>query len=118
MLKDHKAKITVRIESYAGSIASVIAMAGDTVIMPANTFLMIHNPAAGADGEAEVLRDIADLLDKMRANMIAAYAGKSGQTAEEIGKLMDATTWLTAAEAKALGFAAEVTAAVNLAEKF
>src|SRR3546814_1388028 len=54
----------------------------------------------------------------MRDNMIAAYAGKSGQTAEEIGKLMDATTWLTAAEAKELGFADEVTGEVKMAAKF
>ena len=100
MLKNHDADVTVYVDSWAASIASVIAFAGKKIIMPANTFLMIHNPSGCAHGDASYLRSVADWLDKLQ-NMIAeTYANATEKaTVEEIKELMDKETWLTAAEA-------------------
>src|SRR5690554_544642 len=70
MLKRHKAYVNVFIDGIAASIASLIAMAGDKVIMPANAMMMIHNPWVFATGNANDLRKIADDLDKIRDSMI------------------------------------------------
>lgn len=105
MLKNHKAKVVVRIEGLAASAASIVAMSGNTIIMPSNAMMMIHNPMTIAIGNQNELRKTADDLDKMREAMIAVYTEKTGQTAEKITELLDAETWLTASDAKELGFA-------------
>ena len=99
-------------------MASVIAMAGDTITMPENALMMIHNPWGGAVGDAEEMRKTADLLDKMKKALISAYADKTGKDEEEIGSLMDSETWMTGAEAVAAGFATQTTDAVQLAASF
>ncbi|MBT0437829.1 Clp protease ClpP, partial [Morganella morganii subsp. morganii] len=83
-LKGHDAKITVYIDGLAASMASVIAMVGDTVIMPENAMMMIHKPWGIAWGDADEMRDYADLLDKLENVLIPAYVAKTGKTAEEI----------------------------------
>lgn len=100
MLKSHNAEVTVYIDSWAASIASVIAFAGNKIVMPENTFLMIHNPTGGCFGDAEYLRSVADWLDKLR-NMIAeTYAGfAKTASVDEIKEMMDKETWFTAKEA-------------------
>jgi len=108
MLKRHKAQINVYIDGLAASIASLIAMVGDRVIMPANAMMMIHNPWTFASGNANDFRKLADDLDKIRDSMVVAYKEKSGLEAEEIIKIMDAETWLTAEECKNYGFADEI----------
>ena len=100
MLASHDAPVTVYIDSWAASIASVIAFCGTKIVMPENTFMMIHNPRGGGFGDSEYLRSIATWLDKLR-NMIAeTYQKFSNKTMEEIIALMDAETWLTATECK------------------
>ena len=73
----HKAEVHVRIDGLAASIASVIAMAGDTIEMPENAILMIHDPFAVVMGNSEELRKMADTLEKIKAGLITAYSKKS-----------------------------------------
>ena len=107
-LRRHNAEITVYIDGLAASAASVIAMAGDRVIMPANAMMMIHNPWTGTYGEAKDMRKMADTLDSVRDSIVAAYREKTGLEDSAIIELMDAETWMTGAEAVELGFADEV----------
>lgn len=104
-LKSHPAKITCRIEGVAMSAASIIAMAGDEIIMPANTMMMIHNPWTYAQGDANELREVADVLDKFGQLLLTTYTDRTGKSAEEIQILLDEETYMTAAEAVELGFA-------------
>lgn len=105
MLKRHPAHVSVYVDGLAASIASVIAMAGDTVIMPLNAMMMIHQPWTWASGNAEDFRRLADDLDKVAESIVAAYESKTGLDRDEIVALMDAETWMTAEEAVELGFA-------------
>lgn len=106
-LKRHPAHKTVYVDGFACSIASVIAMAGDEVIMPKNALMMIHNMWMCAVGNAAELRKAAEDLDTINAAGRAAYLEKSnGKIAEEkLIELMDAETWLTAEECIEYGFA-------------
>ncbi|UJH74363.1 Clp protease ClpP [Burkholderia cenocepacia] len=103
-VRRHSGKVTGRVDGVAASAASLILMACDTIEMPSNARLMIHNPNTVAAGEAGQLRKLADLLDSTSDSMLAAYVERSGRTAEEVRAIMDAETWLTAAQAKEQGF--------------
>ena len=109
-LKRHKAHKNVYVDGIAASIASVIAMAGDTVYMPKNAMMMVHNPWDIVMGNAEDMRKHADSLDKIRGALVAAYMSRlEGKTSEEtLSDLMDAETWLTAQECLDYGFADEL----------
>lgn len=113
-LKQHPATVVAYIDGLAASMASVIAMAADRIVMPENALMMIHNPWTVSYGDAEQLRKDADLLDKVKASLISAYR-RSGKSDDEIAALMDAETWFTGEEAVAAGFADEVEAAIPLA---
>lgn len=108
---------SICIESIAASMASVICMAFDTVIMPSNAFLMIHSNWGGAVGTAEDLREYADLLDKWRASMGKAYQDKAkGKLSEEqLAQFFKEDTWLSAQEAVALGLADQIIEPLQLA---
>jgi hypothetical protein len=89
--------------------------------MAENGMMMIHNPWTVAFGESKDMRKSADLLDKLKENIISAYASRTGIKREELGEMMDEETWLTAKEAKTLGFVTEITerfSARNSFEKF
>ena len=107
-LARHPAELTVVVDGIAASMASVVAMAGKKLLMPNNTFLMIHNPAGLVLGDADDMRSLAAVLDSMKKSLVGAYVRKSGQPEEKIKEMMDAETWLPAEEALALGFADEV----------
>ena len=106
-LKRHPAHKTVYIDGFACSVASVIAMAGDTVIMPKNTVMMIHNAWAVAAGNAAELRKTADDLDVINRSSKQAYLEKAGEklTEEELTRMLDAETYLTAEQCIAYGLA-------------
>lgn len=109
MLKMHKAKINIYIDALAASIASVIAMSGDTIFMHKNSFLMIHNSWIVTVGNAKELRDTADLLDKTDEASNQAYLDRAlNISEEELKELLDAETWLTASEALEKGFIDEI----------
>jgi ATP-dependent Clp endopeptidase proteolytic subunit ClpP len=114
-LKRRAADVVVQIEGIAASMATVISLAGNHVKMAANGFYMIHNPWGMAMGDAAELRDQAELLDKIRSNMVGAYAAKSGQSPEQIEEWMDAETWFTADQAHAAGFVDEITDRLDIA---
>ncbi|CAK8986446.1 ATP-dependent Clp protease proteolytic subunit 2 (Endopeptidase Clp 2), partial [Durusdinium trenchii] len=109
-LRESGARVRVVVDGIAGSAASVVAMAGDEVEMPASAMLMIHLPSySGVSGDAAQLRKFAESLDKWAESAASIYAAKSGKSAEEIRELMLAETWFTAAEAVEAGFADRVT---------
>ena len=102
LLKQHPAKITSFIDGLAASIASVIALAGDKVIMAANALYMVHNPTGMAIGSANDMRSLADVLDKIAGTMITTYSSKTGKPEPDIKAMLEAETWMTAEEAKML----------------
>lgn len=106
-LRRHPAKKTVYVDGFACSIASVIAMAGDEVVMPRNALMMIHNMSMVAAGNAAELRKAADDLDTINAAGRGAYLSKAGEkiSEEKLTQMMDAETWLTAQECIDLGLA-------------
>ena len=103
----HPAHKTVYVDGFACSIASVIAMAGDEVVMPRNTLMMIHNMWMGALGNAAELRKAADDLDVINAAGRQAYLEKAGEKLDEaaLTTMMDAETWLTAEQCIQYGLA-------------
>lgn len=107
-LKNHSATITVYIDGLAASMASVIAMVGDTVIMPKNAMMMIHKPWGVSWGDANDMREYADLLDKLENVLIPAYVAKTGKTTEEITAMLEQETWLDGDECVEHGFADKV----------
>jgi len=108
MLRRHKAKVHIYIDGLAASIASLIAMAGDKVMMPKNAMMMIHSPWTLAVGNAQEFRKIADDMDKIRDSMVVAYEDRSALTKDEILEMLDAETWLSADDCLECGFADEI----------
>lgn len=106
-LKRHNAKKVVHIDGFACSIASVIAMAGDEIIMPGNALMMIHNMWMGVYGNAAELRKAANDLDTINAAGRKAYLAKAGDKLPEdtLVEMMDAETWLTAEQCISYGLA-------------
>lgn len=117
-LRMHGADVTVTVMGVAASAASVIAMAGTKIVMPENTFLMIHNPWTFAMGNADELRDMADVLDKIGSSLVSTYVARTGKSEDDIKAMLADETWLTAAEAVEAGFADEVQANLKVAAKF
>ena len=117
-IKNHKARVTVHIDSIALSMGSVIAMAGDHIEMAENALMMIHDPSGGAWGTADNLRKHADMLDKAKATLISSYVSKTGIEAESISEMMDEETWFTSSEALEQGFVDEVTGAMEMTANF
>lgn len=106
-LQRHPSHKTVYVDGFCCSIASVIAMAGDEVVMPRNTLMMIHNMWMGAEGNAAELRKAADDLDVINAAGRQAYLTKAGDklSEEDLAAMMDAETWLTAEQCIGYGLA-------------
>ena len=107
-LKSHPAEVVIVVDGVAMSSGSIIAMAGDRIVMPANTVMMVHNPWAYAQGDAAELRKQADHLDTFETALRATYMARTGKTEDEIKALLDEETYMTAAEAVEMGFADEV----------
>ena len=107
-LKSHPAKINTVIEGIAASMASIIALSGDTVTMSEGAFYMIHNPWVLMLGDSKELRKEADLLDKIGGELAKTYINKTGLTPSKIKQLMDDETWFTGEEAKSSGFIDQV----------
>ncbi|MCA8351380.1 head maturation protease, ClpP-related [Burkholderia cepacia] len=114
-VRRYAGKVKGRVDGVAASAASLILMACDTIEMPSNARLMIHNPHTVAAGEAGDLRKLADLLESMSDSMLAAYVERSGRTEEEVRAIMDAETWLTAAQAKEQGFCDAIVDPIRIA---
>lgn len=108
LLKQHKANVKVYIDGVAASIASVIAMAGNSIYMPKNSMMMIHNCWTYECGNAKDLRKTADDLDKIMEASIESYMSKISIDRDELIELLDNETWLTAQECFDKGFCTEI----------
>lgn len=117
-LRNSGKTINVKVLGLAASAASLVAMAGDTIEMPENAFLMIHNPWSFAMGDADDMRATADVLDKIGASLVTTYANRTGKSEDEISAMLAAETWMTAQEALDMGFATSVVAASPIRASF
>lgn len=108
-LKAHSGKVTSFIDGIAASAASFVALAGDSVVMADNALFMIHNPFGGATGDAKAMRDMADLLDKVRDTMVGIYMTKTNLSEADLLAALDNETWYSASEAQAAGFVDVIT---------
>ncbi len=110
MLANYRGSVTVKIDGIAASAASVIAMAGDTVLMSPVSMLMIHNPATIAFGDHAEMQKAMDMLNEVKESIINAYVLKTGMGRARLSHLMDAETWMDANKAVELGFADDIMA--------
>lgn len=115
ILKRSKAHKTVYIDGLAASIASIVAMAGDEVIMPKNAMMMIHNAWTITSGNKDDLRNMADTLEKIDGVLAGIYVGKSGRELEEVQEKMNAETWMTADDAFEFGLIDRISEDVKIA---
>ena len=101
MLKRHKGHKTVYVDGLAGSIASVIALAGDKIVIPKNAYMMIHKPWCACGGNADDFREMANTLDKVEQGILNVYKDNlaSEMLYDEIVEMVNNETWLTGEEA-------------------
>lgn len=116
-LREHPAKVTVKILGVAASAASVIAMAGDEVEIARAGFLMIHNTWVVAMGDRNALREVADWLEPFDQVAADIYSARTGMDAKAITKLLDRETWIGGADAVDQGFADKFLPADAVSEK-
>jgi ATP-dependent Clp protease protease subunit len=107
-LKSYKGNVIVKIVGLAASAASVIAMAGNKVMMSPTAQIMIHNVSSRAEGDYRDMEHTAEVLRNANDTIANAYRIKTGKTQEELLALMDKETWMTADKAKELGFVDEI----------
>ena len=105
MLRDYKGKVTVKVDGLAASAASVIAMAGDEVLVSPVSMIMVHNPSTVAIGDTAEMQKAIEMLSEVKASIINAYQAKTGLSRNKLSKLMDEETWMDAGKAVELGFA-------------
>ncbi|WP_421565918.1 head maturation protease, ClpP-related [Ochrobactrum sp. EDr1-4] len=117
LLREHPAKVTVKIVGIAASAASVIAMAADEVQIARAGFIMIHNTWVVAVGDRHALRDVADWLEPFDVTATDIYAARTGLDENEIGRMLDRETWIGGAEAVEKGFADSMLSADEIESK-
>ena len=105
MLLERRGEITVKIDALAASAASVIAMAGGTVLMAPTAYLMIHDPLTCVMGNKADLKEAIKTLEEIKEGLINAYELKTKMSRDEISALMEKETWLNAYSAMEMGFA-------------
>ncbi len=108
MLREYEGNVTVKIDGIAASAASVIAMAGDKVLMSPVSMMMIHNPMTIAFGDSGEMQRAIDMLSSVKDSIINAYELKTGLSRVKLAHLMDSETWMDANKAIELGFADEI----------
>lgn len=108
MLKRCKSEVIGYVDGLAASIASLVLMACNKVIMPKNSMIMIHKPWTATAGNANDMEKVIEKLNKVEESLVAAYVNKTGLGEDEIKELLAAETWLTASDALAKGFADEI----------
>ena len=118
VIKKRTAKTTVYIEGIAASIATIIALGADEVVMSENSLFMIHNASGGAMGESKDLQKTAEVLNKITRQLAEVYEAKTGLSQTAIQDMMDAETWLNAQEAFDLGFIDTISDAIKVAAKY
>lgn len=116
ILRNHKAKVIAHIDGWAASAASIIAMGADEIIMPSNTMMMIHQASTFGYGNAEDFEKTAKSLRKLDKAVQASYKKRFVGDDTELETLLKDETWLTAVEAKALGFADTISDEIEFEE--
>ena len=104
--KDNAAKITVKIDGWAASAATIVAMAGDVIEIPGNGVFMVHDPSMGLLGyfnEADLVK-LTDEIKVIKQSIVNGYALKTGKPADEIASIMAAETWYDGKQAVEAGF--------------
>lgn len=106
LLKDHEAPVTAHIDGLAASMGSIVMLAGDEIRIAENALVMIHEPSGLGWGTAQEMRDLAELLDKLRNDvLIPTYEARTGNDRKQLAKWMKDETWFSSAEAVEHGFA-------------
>mgnify|MGYP003114475384 FL=1 len=118
LIKKREAKTTVYIEGIAASIATIIALGADEVVMSENSLFMIHNAWGGTMGDAKEMRKSAQTLEKINKELTDIYVKKTRLPYNEISDMMDEETWLSAEEAYELGFVDTISDAIKVAAKY
>ena len=108
MLKEYPGKVTVKVDGIAASAASVIAMAGDEIVMSPVAMMMIHNPATVIFGEAADLASAVKMLGEVKESILNAYEDRTKLPRGKLSAMMDAETWFSAQKAVELGFADKI----------
>ena len=108
MLKEHSGSITIKVDGIAASAASVIAMAGDKILMSPTSLMMIHNPLTMVMGDSSEMKKAIQMLSEVKESIINAYELKTNLSRAKISNLMDVETWLNANKAIEFGFADEL----------
>lgn len=106
-------EVVCRVEGVAASMASIVAIGGSVVEMSENSLMMIHNPWGITAGDSEEMRKTAEILEKMGEILVGTYCAKTGKSADEIKKMMDDETWMTAKEAVEMKFADKIVNSLN-----
>lgn len=107
-LAGHDGRVTVMVEGVAASAASLIAMAGDEIVMSAGAVMMIHDPSMLTIGNSADHMQSAGVLEKLADSYASVYAARIGRSKEDARQMMRDETWMTAAEAVSMGFADRV----------
>jgi|TARA_R100001086_G_scaffold168722_1_gene91711 ATP-dependent Clp protease protease subunit len=118
VIKRREAKTTVFIEGIAASIATIIALGADKIVMAENSLFMIHNAWGGTMGDAKDMRKTAETLEKISAELTDIYSKKTGLSNKVIKGMMDEETWLNAEEAYDLGFVDVISDSIKVAAKY
>lgn len=104
-LKDHNGNVKVVVDALAASAASLVAMAGDTIVMAPGAMMMIHKPWLMVIGNSDDMEEAASFLKKAGDGLVPIYAKRTGLSEQQVSDMLDAETWMTASEAVDLGFA-------------
>jgi ATP-dependent Clp protease protease subunit len=115
LLVDHQARVVTHVDGTAASIASVIAMAGDEILIGESSSMMIHEAWGIGVGRAEDLRAMADRMQRETQNIADVYAARTGKKRDELLGLMAAETWFYGKEAVDAGFATSVVENLRMA---
>ena len=118
VIKRREAKTTVYIEGIAASIATIIALGADEVVMAENSLFMIHNAWGGTMGDAKDMRKSAETLEKISTELTEIYMKKTGLSYDVVSNMMDEETWLNAEEAYELGFVDTISDSIKVAAKY
>ena len=118
VIKRRESKTTVYIEGIAASIATIIALGADEVVMAENSLFMIHNAWGGASGEAKDMRKTAETLEKITSELTDIYVKKTGLSYDALAQMMDEETWLNAEEAYKLRFIDTISDSIKVAAKY
>jgi ATP-dependent Clp endopeptidase proteolytic subunit ClpP len=118
VIKRRESKTTVYIEGIAASIATIIALGADEVVMAENSLFMIHNAWGGASGEAKDMRKTAETLEKITSELTDIYVKKTGLSYDAVAQMMDEETWLNAEEAYKLRFIDTISDSIKVAAKY